>query len=201
MKVLLVDDHLMIIEALAQLLSRRYPKFRVHTATSKDEALAFLKANSDCRMVVSDLSFHGKMEGYSLVNEISEKFPSVSAIVLSMHSEQAFVRKAMAEGARGYILKTESPEEIGLAIEKAAGGETYLSPSLRSANEGRNASAHHDLSARELEIARLVRSGASSKVIGEKLDISPRTVEVHRRNIMKKLQVSNTAQLVAALEK
>ena len=200
MKVLLVDDHLMVIEALGQMLGKSLPSVRVSTANDRLAALNFLKNNRDCRAVVCDLSFHGKMEGYLLVKELAERYPHLPVVVLSMHAEIAFVRKAFAEGALGYVLKTDSPEEICKAIEAVMKGEKYLSSSLKEKEVfAAGAPPSQSLSAREQEIAQLVRAGASSKVIGEKLKISPRTVEVHRRNIMKKLNVHNTAQLVAVL--
>jgi DNA-binding NarL/FixJ family response regulator len=199
MKVLLVDDHLMVIEALGQLLAQRLPYVKISTAIDENAALGFLKLNRDCGAVVSDLSFRGKMEGYHLVKEITERHPQLPVVVLSMHAEAAFVRKAFAEGALGYVLKTDSPEEICRAIEAVVKGEKFLSSALNEKDVFGGSVAPHELSAREQEIAQLVRAGASSKAIGEKLKISPRTVEVHRRNIMKKLNVHNTAQLVAML--
>lgn len=201
MKILLVDDHVMIIEALAQMVRKYFPRAQISTAADRAAALNFLAANEDCDALVSDLSFHGKMDGYALVKEVSSKYPEMGVIVLSMHDEHAFVRKALVEGARGYIVKTDPPEEICRAIESVVAGKTYLSSSLNAKKIGELEPSAQELSAREQEIAQLVKRGASSKVIGEKLSISPRTVEVHRRNLMRKLEVHNTAQLVALLNK
>lgn len=199
MKILLVDDHQMIIEALAQFVGQHFSQAKITTVTDRTAAMNFLKANRDCRVLVTDLSFHGKMEGYALLAEATEKYPHLATVVLSMHTEVAFLRKAITEGAVAYIVKTDPPQEICRAIESALRGERYLSSSLSLHSKSVEADGGNQLSPREREIAQLVRSGASSKTIGEQLKISARTVEVHRRNIMKKLNVHNAAQLVAAL--
>jgi DNA-binding NarL/FixJ family response regulator len=197
MNVLLIDDHQLVLEALAELINRKVETLKVFKASAKEEALQMLNSLQDLGAVICDLNFGGKLEGFSILRQVIENNPSLPCVVLSMHSEEALIGKALSLGARGFVVKNDPPEEIFAAIQSVLLGETYLSKSAREAS--RASGLPVALSVREQEIAELVATGSSSKVIGERLGISHRTVEVHRQNIMKKLNVQNAAQLVNVL--
>ena len=120
-----------------------------------------------------------------------------------MHSQPAYAKKMFRAGAKGYVTKNSSHEEIFKAIHMVMNGQTYLCAeikdhiSMQAMGEENPANETHDLSMREIEVIRLIKSGMSSKEIASNLNLSTRTVDVHRHNILKKLKLKNTASLIS----
>jgi DNA-binding NarL/FixJ family response regulator len=133
--------------------------------------------------------------GLVATKQILQRAPETAVLMLSMHSEGTLVRQAMDSGARGYILKDALDLDLAAAVKKVAAGETVLDPKLTrpAALKGER---DHGLSARELEVLRLICDGLSNRAIATKLGLSVNTVAVHRANIMKALGVHKTAELV-----
>jgi two-component system response regulator NreC len=143
------------------------------------------------------------MNGVEATRELKKQHDKLKIIIISMHGEKAMIKKMMEIGADGYLLKNSTQEELFSAIDKVANGGKFFSEEvtmslLKDAGKSINdpAVALAELSEREIEILRWIAEGLSNKQIGEKLFISHRTVDTHRTNIMKKLEVNNIAGLI-----
>jgi DNA-binding NarL/FixJ family response regulator len=146
------------------------------------------------RVVVMDCALPG-MNGLEATRQIIEDSPDTAVLMLSMHSENTWVRQAIEAGARGYVLKNALDLELGEAIRKVAAGETVFDPKVeqRSTLKGeRNAALTH----RELEVLQMIVDGKSNKEIASALALSANTIAVHRANIMNTLGIHKTAELV-----
>lgn len=200
MKVLFLDDHLIVAEALSQFFKSQFPEAEVHICNRSEDKNHFIGPEKNYDFIFCDLNFNGVYAGFTLIKEIKFLYPLTPVIVLSMHSEKSLVTKSIDLGANGFITKSDPPDSIIEAIHQTKLNVLYLSPTILSTLEDSDLTSEQKLSSREQEIASLVTSGLSSKEIAEKLNISHRTVEVHRRNMMKKMGVTNTAQLVNQLK-
>lgn len=201
-KVLLTDDHQIILDGLQSLLKNAAEITVIAEANNGREALRMLELlQTDVVLMDIDMPV---MNGIEALKEIRRRFPKVKVIILSMHSETGMIRSLMDLGAQGYLLKSCSQEELFTAIRKVARGQSFFSPDVtlsllrtdggeRTIKDARN----EMLTDRESEILKLIVAGFSNKEIGEKLFISHRTVDTHRTNIMKKLNVSNIAGLIS----
>jgi len=197
-RLLLVDDHQLFIDGIRSLLSHEPQIDIVGEALNGKAALDFLHENN-VDIVLSDMSMP-QMTGIELARKIRQKFNDISVIVLSMNKRKALIQDAMHSGASGYVLKDATKEELAEAIRTVASGDTYLSKGvgkiLLSMNQ--DLKPNEDLASltdRELEILKLIATELSNVEIAQKLDISRRTVETHRKNIMKKVGVKNSVGL------
>jgi len=145
------------------------------------------------------------MNGMQATEVIKKKHPDVKVIVLTMHNEKAIIQKVLESGADGYLLKNTNQKELVTAIKEVNMGRKYFSTevtlSLASAGEGskvrlQNVEVDTSLTEREIEILKLIAKGLSNKEIGDQLFISHRTVDTHRTNLMRKLDVKNIAGIV-----
>ncbi len=145
------------------------------------------------------------LNGIEATRQIVRRAPSVRVLILSMHSEQAYVTQAVQAGARGYLLKESAGSELIEAIAAVAAGRSYFSPPVaqvvfddyvRSLVDRGITDRYDALSEREREVLQLVAEGRSSKEIAEVLSISPATVETHRTHVLQKLGLRNTAEVV-----
>lgn len=199
MKILFVDDHIIVAEALSQFIKSQYPDATVRISNTKQDALALLTTENDFDVVFTDLNFNGVFDGFEFLKEAKKLVTSKPVMVLSMHTEGAIVHRSIESGASAYIAKSDSPTSIFQAIQSHQNGEIYVSESCRP-NFEEGSYTDGALSSREQEIAAMVAEGLNSKEIAGKLQISHRTVEVHRRNLMKKMGVQNAAQMVKQLK-
>ncbi len=201
---MLVDDHQIIRDGIKQLLTNEEDIKVVAEASNVKEALRFLVTMRP-NILMTDLSMPNG-SGFDLIKEVAANFPDVKVVVLSMHVEEAYIRKAIELGVSGYMPKDISKYELVEAIQTVAKGEMYFSSTVSKVmmnnmvkkvrkNE-QAAQATAKLTQREKEIVKLLLDGLSSPEIAEKLFISHRTVENHRANIMGKLKVRNTIELV-----
>jgi DNA-binding NarL/FixJ family response regulator len=198
--ILLVDDHKLIRDSWSFILNKD-PRFQVvGTAGTADEAVAIAKGKNP-RIVLMDLNM-SPVSGFDITKLIRRHSPDSSIIGVSMHTMPVYARKMMQLGAMGYVTKNSSKEEMISAIMEVSNGRKYVCDEVKNIlaeQELGNKSANPDMNAltqREIDIVELIRDGYSSREIGEKLDISLKTVEVHRYNILKKLNLKNTAALV-----
>jgi DNA-binding NarL/FixJ family response regulator len=191
--VLLADDHTLVRRGFRRLLEDDPAISVVGEASDGDEAVT-LAASLKPQVVVMDCAMPGT-SGLTATKRILQRAPETAVLMLSMHSEGTLVRQAMDSGARGYILKDALDLDLAAAVKKAAAGETVLDPKLTrpAALKGER---DHGLSARELEVLRLICDGLSNRAIATTLGLSVNTVAVHRANIMKALGVHKTAELV-----
>ncbi|MBC7390225.1 MAG: response regulator transcription factor [Opitutaceae bacterium] len=197
----IADDHKIIRDGLKALLSN-IADFHVEGEAKDGEKLIELLETMMPDVVLIDISMP-KINGLDAIKLMLSVNPATKVIVLSMHEEPDYILKAMQNGAKGYLLKNIDEKELEIAIRTvAAGGKYYNSEvsSIMMENLSRppvlKMNSEMNISARELEVLKLVADGLSNKMIADKLDISMRTVETHRLNMLKKLQVSNAAELI-----
>lgn len=195
-----VDDHKMVIDMWTTLLSAD-PRYEiVGKAFDGETALAEIK-DLYPHIILLDISMPG-LSGVPLLKQIKALIPSVKVLSVSMHTNIAMVKNILQNGARGYVSKTSTYDEMITAIESVRNGDTFISADIKEqiiGNVIKNEEAEPDINSltrRELEIAQMIKEGLTSKEISERLFISLRTVEVHRHNLFKKLNVRNAAGLI-----
>lgn len=191
--VLLADDHHLVRRGFRRILEDDPDLTVVGEASDGDEAVR-MATELRPAVVVMDAAMPGT-SGLVATRRILERRPDTAVLMLSMHAEATLVSQAMAAGARGYILKTALDLDLASAVKRVAAGETVLDPSVSRA-AGLRGERHHGLSPRELEVLHLICQGHSNRAIAEQLDLSVNTVSVHRANIMSRLGVHKTAELV-----
>lgn len=203
-KIALVDDHQIIRDGIKKLLADEDDIAVVAEASSVKEALQILERHA-VDLLITDISMPNG-SGFDLIKAIASH-SHLKVLILSMHTEEAYVRKAVEMGVSGYLTKDISRLELIRAIHAVYEGETYFSDAISRVmmhtmiKKARRAGdfdkpSEQKLTAREKEIIRHILDGLSSPEIAEKLFISHRTVENHRANIMNKLKVRNTIELV-----
>ena len=192
-RLLLVDDHPLVRDGLRARLALVPGLETVGEAGSAAEALeAIPQARPD--LVLADVGMKG-MSGIELASLLQDRQPDVRVLMLSMYDTPEYVQRAMQAGACGYVLKDAPAEEIVAAIEAVAAGGTFLSPGV-SRRLFRNQAPRPLLSSRESEILAALGRGESSKQIAGALGLSVRTVETHRQNIKRKLDIEGQAELI-----
>jgi DNA-binding NarL/FixJ family response regulator len=192
-KIFIVDDHYMVIEGIRSLLQNEKAIEWTGHATNAASCLSFLQ-NQLPDIILMDISMPDK-SGIDLCKEVKEKYPSVFIIGLSTFNQQSFIQKMMDNGASGYVLKNATQEELMEAIEIVARGKTYLSDDVSKVLRKQD-DAHIVLTRREKEVLELIAGGMTNNEIGEKLFISPSTVDTHRKNLLAKFEAKNTASLI-----
>jgi DNA-binding NarL/FixJ family response regulator len=191
--VLLVDDHSLVRRGFRRMLEDESDMEVVGEAGNGEESIKLAKKLHP-QVVVMDCALPG-MNGLEATRQIIEDSPRTAVLMLSMHTENTWVRQAIEAGAKGYVLKNAMDLELGAAIRKVAAGETVFDPQVeqRSALKGeRNAALTH----RELEVLQMIVDGKSNKEIATVLELSANTIAVHRANIMNSLGIHKTAELV-----
>lgn len=203
-RVLIVDDHQLVIDGIRALLSVEEEITCHGSANSGEDALKQLHG-SDFDVVLLDISMPG-MDGIKACTRITEQFPNIGVIALTMLGERAMIKAMIEAGARGYLLKNVGHDELVRAIQRVHSGKTHYSPEitdilLRPDHTQKDKPSIPALSQREKQILRLIIDEHTTSEIAEALHISVNTVETHRRNIMHKLGARNTAGIVrVALE-
>jgi DNA-binding NarL/FixJ family response regulator len=199
-RVALCDDHTIIIDGVRRLLEGTEDVACVGSATNGIEAL-YLLEHVGVDVLLTDLDMPD-MDGLQLTERARQKYPTLRILVLSMHEEASMVKRAMEVGADGYLVKSAGRDELLLAIRNVHRGKQHFGSSLTASllKEGAEAKKGSallaELSEREVEVLAALAEGLGNKEIGEKLFISPRTVDTHRTNLMKKLDIHNVAGLV-----
>lgn len=190
--VLLVDDHSLVRRGFRRMLEDD-PEIRVVGEASDGNEAVEAVARLHPAVVVMDFALPS-MNGALAARQMLKSNPDTAVLILSMHSEPTYVRTCMEAGARGYLLKNAMDLELVSAVKQVASGFRVLDPRLGSLADAR--SAQPQLTARELEVLQLIVHGKSNKDIAVLLDLSANTVSVHRANIMERLGIHNTAELV-----
>jgi len=198
--ILIVDDHKLIRETWSFILGTD-PRFEVIADCGEPEAAIELARELKPNIVLMDINM-SPMSGFDATEQIRKLSPQTKVIGVSMHSQPAYARKMLQVGAQGYVTKNSSKDEMVKAILEVDKGNKYVCDEIRNIitdqlteKEGEGPDIH-SLTEREMQIIHFIKSGNSSKEIAMELDISLKTVEVHRHNILKKLKLKNAASLV-----
>jgi len=210
-QVVIADDHKIIRVGLRGLLEREKDIEVTGEAENGNDLLTLLsKAQPDVILMDIDM---GTTSGIDATREVKKLFPAIHVLGLTMHEEQDYIVNMLEAGASGYLLKNAGREELLAAIHTVSKGDSYFSQKVSATllhaitkqKETPTSHIHHSnvpLSDREIEVLKLIAEEHSNGEIAEKLFISVRTVDTHRRNLLEKLNVKNTAGLVKyALEK
>ena len=200
--ILLADDHSILRAGLSSILNS---KSDFEVVAEVDNGMDAIKTALAIKpdLLLTDLSMP-KKNGTEAISEIKKRLPEIKCLVLTMHNTEEHIRMALNAGADGYVLKDDSHVELLTAIKTVLSGKTYLSPSicgnvvsgyLNSETANKPVSAWELLTRREKEIIKLIAEGHRSKDIAEELSISIKTVEKHRSNLMKKLNLHSVSSL------
>ena len=201
-RVLIADDHKIMLAGLRSLLEKQ-DDFEVVAEASNGRKAVQLAREKEPDVVVMDVSMPD-LNGIEATTQISESLPATRVIALSMHSDKRFVTGMLRAGAAGYLLKDCASQELATAIHRVAEGKKYLSPEitgvviddfLQGPPAGEATAGASPLSAREREVLQLIAEGWSTKQIAAHLYVSIKTIETHRRQLMKKLDLHNIAEL------
>ena len=203
-RILTVDDHAIFRSGLRALLRAEAGLEVAGEASDGATALEILR-KEQFDVLLLDLSLPGGLSGPRVAEESMTLAPGMAVVVLTMHDEEYYLREMFQIGVRAFVLKRSPPAVLLAAIRAARRGEQFVDPALMSgfvdAYMGRKKQAVRDaradlLTEREREVCQLVALGHTNNEVAEKLYISPRTVETHRRNIMARLELRNRAELV-----
>lgn len=192
-RILLVDDHPLVREGLRSRLQAEPRYLVVGEAGSAEEAMVMLVSTQPA-VVLLDVGLKGS-NGIQLAQTMLERQAELRVLMYSMYDNPEYVQRALQAGARGYVLKDAPAGEIVAAIDAVAAGGTFLSPAV-SKRMFRSQQPRPILSPRESEILSALGRGESSKQIAKALDLSVRTVETHRQNIKRKLELDGQAELI-----
>jgi DNA-binding NarL/FixJ family response regulator len=199
--VLLADDHNLVRAGIRSLIQELAGVEIVAEAANGREALALARSTRP-DLVVMDISM-SELNGIEATAQMKAALPATKVLILSMHTSEDFVRRSLAAGARGYIVKDSAPLELRMAIEAIGRGEVFVSSRvsqhLVSAMDGRSRPQDNALEAltpRQREILQLIAEGRSTKEIAFALKVSIKTVETHRAALMERLGIHDVAGLV-----
>ena len=197
MRILLVDDHAIVTDGLQAILQNVEGFEVVKKLTSGDFALAYLK-QFPVDIMITDYSMPD-MDGVTLVKKAKLINPTLKIIVLSMHDEVGLIKEMLSAGVDGYVLKKYAQQELVSAIENVNFGRQFFSSEVNKALLSTlipQENSEHSITERELEVLKLLAKELTSKQIADKLFISERTVETHRKNLMRKTGANNGIGLI-----
>ena len=198
--ILIADDHRLIRETWTYILNRD-SRFKVIGSCSNSEEAVKMSGKKHPNVVLMDINMI-PFSGIEATRQIREVSPDTRIIGVTMHSQPAYAKKMMQLGASGYVTKNSSTEEMVNAILEVSLGNKFICEEMQELLAESNDDADdinaaiNSLTEREMDVINLIKKGSSSKEISAKLEISIKTVEVHRHNILKKLKLKNAASLI-----
>ena len=202
--IVLADDHPVVRQGLRAVLEAE-PSFSILGEAGDGLQAVDLVAALKPSVLVVDLMMPG-LTGLEVTRRVRKESPDTQVVVLSMHAGEPYVLEALRNGAAAYVLKSSQSVHLVQAVQEAAAGRRYLSPTLstralaayadRAATDAGPTDAYDMLTSREREVLQLAAEGRTHREIAERLRISPRTAEVHRGNLMRKLDLHNQTELV-----
>ena len=201
-RILIVDDHPMMREGLAQLISHQPDLVVCGEAENAPQALEAVK-NLQPDLVLADITLPGR-NGIELIKDVQAMAPGMAVLVISMHDEAIYAERVLRAGGRGYIMKQEGGKKLMQAIRQVLSGQIFVSETISAKIlelfSGRGShvpkSPIERLTDREFEVFQLVGRGLGRREIAQQLNLSVRTAEVHRANIKKKLELKSSSELI-----
>lgn len=200
-RIVLADEHVLFLRGVKRIIDDMPGVEVVGEAYDGEEALALIREMLP-DLAVLDISMP-HLSGIEVARKIKPLFPDIKILILTMHNNKEYLYHAIAAGAQGYLLKEDSDEELFAAIETIRKGALYVTKALSplvsrelSNLLGEDRKIHGPLTQRERQIVKLITEGKTNSEMANALNISIRTVETHRANIMNKLALKNTAELV-----
>jgi two-component system invasion response regulator UvrY len=199
MRVLIADDHAVFRRGLRETLAEAFSKVTFGEARTAQEAVEHVR-RQDWDVIILDISMPGK-SGLDILDELKRLRPKLPILLLSMHPEEQFARRALKGGAAGYLTKESVPEELKEAVRKVAMGGRYVSATLAEKlavdlRAGADTPLHELLSDREFQVLRMIASGKSVKDIADDLSLSVKTVSTYRARILEKSGMKTNAELI-----
>jgi two-component system invasion response regulator UvrY len=199
MRVLIADDHAVFRRGLKETLGEAFPRVTFGEAKSALETLENVRLR-DWDIVILDISMPGK-SGLDILNDLKRLRPRLPILLLSMHPEEQYARRALKAGASGYLTKESVPEELKLAVRKIVAGGRYVSATLAEKlasdlGKGVDVPVHELLSDREFQVLRMIASGMTVKQIGDEIGLSVKTVSTYRARILEKVGLRTTGELI-----
>jgi DNA-binding NarL/FixJ family response regulator len=191
-RILIVDDHAIVRRGVRALLEAQ-PELEIVGEASTGRAAVEMTETLRPDVVVLDLSLP-ELHGLEVTRRISADFSGIQVLVLTMHHSEELARQVRAAGARAFVLKSDADQDLVAAVTALRKGETFFSSTVTGAAGGDGTPAQ--ITPREREIIQLVAEGQSTKEIAAQLDISIKTVESHRTNIMRKLGLRSMSEMV-----
>ena len=200
--ILLADDHVLIRHGIKNIIKQDDKFYVVGEVSNGEELMVFLE-DSEVDMIILDISMPG-IGGMEATRLVKSKYPWIKILMLTMHKNKQYFYNAMAAGADGYLMKDDSDQELLVAIEKVLSGKSYISPYMADdfADDVINMyrterkSPFQELTNREKEILQLVVQGLTSRKMAEHLNLSQRTIDHHRSNLLRKFNKKNSVDLV-----
>lgn len=203
LRILLGDDHTIVRQGLRKILEEQ-PDWQVVAEASdgRDAVRQTIALHPDVAILDIGMPL---LNGIDATRQIVRRLPEIGILILSMHSDEAYITRALQAGARGYLLKDSADVDLIRGVSAAAAGKSFFSPVVakvmlddyvRHLAQKGVVDRYESLSEREREVFQLVAEGHSNKAIADLLSVSPATVETHRAHILQKLDVHNTAELV-----
>jgi DNA-binding NarL/FixJ family response regulator len=202
-RIVLADDHTLIRHGIKIILSQD-PNIDIVGEVGNGDELINTLEQTVVDMLILDISMPG-VGGIELTEILKKRYPSLKILVLTMHKSIRFLRRALTAGADGYLVKTDTEQEILSAIHKIQDGATYISPCLENDfaddmietyRNPSSAKTYKGLTRREKQILGLVVQGMTSKQMALQLNLSPRTVDHHRASLLRKFEMKNSVDLV-----
>lgn len=198
-RILLVDDHAMVRRGFRMILSQHPEEFEVVGEAGTGEQALGLARELRPDLVILDVAMP-QMNGVEVTRQLTQNWPGIRVLILTMHKDSNYVRETLRAGAKGYVLKESVDAELILAVRTVAGNEAYIAPGVSNtvlSDYQRFVGSPLDLlTARELDVFRLLAEGKPAKDIAAELNISVYTVDAHRNRIFRKLQLRSSAELV-----
>lgn len=197
-KLIIADDHELFRIGLAELLKKHDDIKIVKSVADGFELMEFAKSQIEADIALLDITMPN-MDGFQVLKELKTLNSNIKPIVISMHSDGNYIAKCAKLGAYGYLLKNTDESELIFSIRTVYKGKKYFSSEIseKMINFMSSQSVSENiLSNKEIEVLRLISKGLTTKEIATKLFVSSRTIETHRTNILKKLEVKNTAELI-----
>jgi two-component system, NarL family, invasion response regulator UvrY len=199
MRVLIADDHAVFRRGLKETIGEAFPKATFGEAKSAVETLEGVRLQN-WDIVILDISMPGK-SGLDILDDLHRLRPQLPVLLLSMHPEEQYARRALKSGAAGYLTKESVPEEIKEAVRRVRSGGRYVSATLAEKlafdlQRKANTPVHELLSDREFQVLRMIASGKTVKQIADEITLSVKTVSTYRARILEKTGMKTTAELI-----